>query len=431
MPRGIRIPRWPVASALLLTALAADPGCHRRQPQAAVPPPPEVSVAKPVTRTVIDWDEYVGRIDAVDSVDVRARVSGYVESIHFVDGSVVKQGDLLFIIDPRPYQAQVDLTKAQIDAAQAQLELGKINLARMKEALPAHAVSQQDYDQAFFTVRNNQAQLAVAQANLDLAKLNLEWTHVTAAITGRINRHLVTPGNLITGGTAQATLLTNITSLDPIFCYINADEQAVLKYRRMAIEKQRVSARDARIPCFLVLSDGSDYPFQGYIDFVANQFDPSTGTLEARGVFPNPDRVLEPGMFGRLRIAGSGPRRAILVADQAVGTNQSQRYVLIVGPDNKVQQRTVTVGALHDGLREIIAGLTGDEHVIVEGLLRARPGAIVLPSTVPMPTLVPVTKPNAPTTFPSTAPSSATRTTAFPATTQTIAPATTREGTTP
>jgi multidrug efflux system membrane fusion protein len=283
----------------------------------------------------------------------------------------------------------------------------------MKEALPTHAVSQQDYDRALFTLRSNQAQVAAAQANVETGKLNVDWCHVNAPIKGRIGRRLVTPGNLITGGAAQATLLTNITSLDPIYCYIDADEQAVLKYRRMAIEKQRVSAREAQIPCTLTLSDGSAYPYGGHIDFVSNRLDPATGTLQARGVFPNPERILEPGMFGRLRVAGSGPRRAVLVADQAVGTNQNQRYVAVVGPDNKVAFRPVTVGEIHDGLREVTAGLTGNERVVVEGLLRARPGADVAPTEVPMPTLRVITPSSTATTFPTTAP--ATRATTTPA----------------
>jgi RND family efflux transporter MFP subunit len=212
--------------------------------------------------------------------------------------------------------------------------------------------------------------------------------------------------------------LTNITSLDPIYCYIQADEQAVLKYRRLALEHQRVSARQTTIECFLILADGSQYPFAGHIDYISNRFDPATGTLQARGVFKNPDEVLTPGMFGRLRIAGSAPRRAVLVADQAVGTNQNQRYVLVVGPDNKVQAHTVAVGAMHDGLREVTAGLTGDERVVVEGLLRARPGSAVAPADVPMPTLR-VLGPASGRFFPTTSPTNRRATTApaIPATT--------------
>lgn len=412
--------------ALLLPLIPSQPGCRRTGPPSAAPPPPAVSVSRPIIHEIVDYDVYVGRIDAVDSVDVRARVSGYVESVHFTDGSVVKEGDLLFVIDPRPYKAALDLATAQLQNAQSQVQLAQIELQRMKEALPTHAVSQQDYDRALFTLRSNVAQVAAAQANVDTSRLNLDWCRVNAPIGGRIGRRLVTPGNLVTGGgaAAQATLLTNITSLDPIYCYIDADEQAVLKYRRLAIEHQRVSAREAQIPCTLTLSDGSEYPFPGHIDYVANRFDPATGTLQARGVFPNPDRVLEPGMFGRLRIAGSGPRRAILVADQAVGTNQNQRYVLVVGPDDKVAARPVTVGDMHDGLREVTAGLTGSERLIVEGLLRARPGAVVSPTEVPMPTLRVLTPAAAgPSTFPTTA-AAATRA----ATRSATRPATSRAG---
>ena len=352
-------------------------GCGRNEGPVA-PPPPKVTVSQPVVREIIEWDEYTGRLEAVDSVEVRARVSGYLESIHFQDGQIVKKGDLLFVIDPRPYQAELDQAEAELELAKARLKLAQDNVVRAEKLLSARAISEEEADTRVSDERVARATVEQAEAAVQAAKLNVEFTQVRAPITGRISRKLVTEGNLINGGTG-GTLLTTIVSLDPIYCYAEADEQSFLKYTRLAQEGKRPSSRQVRNPAYLALADETGFPHKGYIDFVDNQLDPNTGTIRGRAVFPNPDLTLTPGLFARIRIPGSGKYNAILLPDEAIGSDQSQRFVMIVNDENIAEYRKVVLGPKVNGLRIIREGLKPEDWVIVKGLQRVRPGVKVDP----------------------------------------------------
>ncbi len=350
--------------------------CNREQ--APTPPPPKVTVSHPVVRELIEWDEYTGRLEAVDSVEVRARVSGYLESIRFKDGQIVKKGDLLFVIDPRPYQADLDSAEAALKLAKARLELAKNNLARARQLLGARAISEEEADTRASDERVAQATVEQSEADVQAVKLNVEFTQVTAPITGRISRKLVTEGNLINGGTG-GTLLTTIVSLDPLYCYAEADEQSYLKYIRLAREGTRPSSREVRNPAYLALADETGFPHKGYIDFVDNRLDPNTGTMTGRAVFPNPDLTLTPGLFARLRIPGSGKYEAIMIPDEAIGSDQSQRFVMIVSNENTAEYRKVELGPIVNGLRIIREGLKPEDLVIVKGVQRVMPGVKIDP----------------------------------------------------
>jgi RND family efflux transporter MFP subunit len=350
-----------------------------KQEGAPTPPPPKVTVSQPVVRELIEWDEYTGRLEAVESVEVRARVSGYLESIHFKDGQIVKKGDLLFVIDPRPYQAELDQTEAELKLAKARLKLAQDNLARAKKLLSARAISEEEADTRSSDERVARATVEQAEAAIEAAILNVEFTHVTAPISGRISRKLVTEGNLINGGSG-GTLLTTIVSLDPIYCYAEADEQSFLKYTRLAQEGKRPSSREVRNPAYLALADETGFPHKGYVDFVDNQLDPNTGTIRGRGIFPNPDLTLTPGLFARIRIPGSGQYEAILIPDEAIGSDQSQRFVMIVNNQNTTEYRKVVLGPIVNGLRIIREGVKPQDWVIVKGVQRVvKPGVKVDP----------------------------------------------------
>ncbi|MGH7207446.1 MAG: efflux RND transporter periplasmic adaptor subunit [Nitrospiraceae bacterium] len=359
-------------------------GCER--PQAApAPAPPQVTVTRPVVREVIEWDEYTGRLVAVESVEIRARVSGYLQSIHFTEGAIVKKGNLLFVIDPRPYQAELDRATAESKLANARLELAKSDYARAQRLLQVRAISEEEADTRAATQRQTQEQLQAARATVDAAKLNVEFTRITAPITGRISRKLVTEGNLIAGGTAQSTLLTTIVSLDPIHCYIEADERAYLKYARLSREGKRPSSREARNPAYLALADETGFPHKGYIDFVDNRLDPNTGTMTGRAIFPNPELTLTPGLFARVRIPGSGKYEALMIPDEAIGTDLSQKFVFVVNDQNLVEYRAVQLGTIINGLRVIREGLKPEDWVIVKGIQRARANIKVDPERQEIP----------------------------------------------
>jgi len=359
-------------------------GCER--PQAApAPAPPKVAVSRPVVREVIEWDEYTGRLVAVESVEIRARVSGYLQSIHFNDGAIVKKGHLLFVIDPRPYQAELDRANAESQLANARLDLAKSDYARAQRLLQVRAISEEEADTRAATQRQTQEQLQAARAAVDAAKLNVEFTRITAPITGRISRKLVTEGNLINGGTAQSTLLTTIVSLDPIHCYIEADERAYLKYVRLSREGKRPSSREVRNPAYLALADETGFPHKGYIDFVDNRLDPNTGTMTGRAIFPNPELTLTPGLFARVRIPGSGNYEALMIPDEAIGTDLSQKFVFVVNDQNIVEYRAVQLGPIISGLRVIREGLKPEDWVISKGIQRARANIKVDPERQEVP----------------------------------------------
>lgn len=404
-----------VVLTVSLALLIGATGCERQAPvKIAPPPPPKVTVARPVQKIVTEWDEYTGRLAAVDFVEVRARVSGLITVADFQEGALVKAGDTLVEIDVRPYRAELDAAVASKAEAEAQVRLAQIDYNRIDGLAPQNR-SKTELDSAAATLARTQALLAAAQAKIDAAQLNVEWCRVPAPISGRISRRLVTAGNLISGGNGQGTLLTTIATVDPIYCYIDADERSVLKYARLARSGERVSARDARIPFLLELADETNFPHTGEVDFVDNRVDPATGTILGRGIFSNPGGSMVPGLFARVRIPGSGRYEATLVPDSAVSADQSERLLLTVDEKNTVQRRVVKLGALFGTLRAIVSGITTEDRVIINGMMLARPGAKVdpvegtfpldgLPPDAPVP---PTSRMAAPASQPTSAPAGA------------------------
>jgi len=377
-----------VARALLAAVLVLS-SCGARP--APAPPPPKVKVVQPVAREITEWDEYTARLDAVDSVEVRPRVSGYLQSIHFQDGTIVHKGDLLFLIDPRPYEAALRRAEADVELAKSRLALARKNFARAADLLSSHAISQEESDIRESNVRQAEASVGEAQAAVDAAKLDVEFTRVSAPVGGRVGRKLVTEGNLINGGVGtQGTLLTTIVSLDPIYAYFEADEASFLKYDRLARSGQRRSSREYKNPVHVALAGEEGFPHDGVMDFVDNQLDRGTGTIVGRALLPNPDLSLIPGLFARLRLPGSGQYRAILLPDEAIGSDQSQKFVYLVDGESKAQYRTVKIGPLVDGLRVVREGVMPEDWVVVAGLQRVRPGSKVdaQRETIPSPSTV-------------------------------------------
>ena len=394
--------------AVVLALLA---GCGEPPPRAEAPPP-AVTVARPVQREVIEWDEYTGWLEPVESVDVRARVSGLIESAPYQEGTNVKKGDVLFSIDVRPFQAELDSRIADVAKATAQLGQTSSDLKRIQEAVKSSAVSERDFDSAKAAVDRAKAELSAARAAEDAARLDVEWCRVTAPIAGRVSNKRVTEGNLVNGGAGEATLLTTVVSQDPIYCYVDVDEASVLKYAQLAREGKRVSARYAKIQTFMAVASESGFPHEGVVDFVDNRIDPSTGTVRGRGVYANADGFLQPGMFARVRIPGSGRYQAILVPDAAVTTDQNQKLLMVVNGDNVVEPRPVTLGALFGEFRVIVSGVGANDRVVVNGLLHARPGAKVSPQETALSTdSLQLTAPGSPTTraLPATQPQPAPR----------------------
>ena len=366
-----------VSAAALCIAGCARSGAA--QPQAA--PPPQVTVAPAISRNVTEFDEFSGRFEAVERVEIRPRVSGYIASVNFSEGSEVRKGELLFVIDPRPYAAERDKARAQLAQARSQLTLAKSERERATKLLGQHAISQEDYDTRTAGSEQAQANLEAAQAALDTAQLNLSFTRVTAPISGRISRALITSGNFVTNGQTE---LTTLVSLDPIYVSFDGDERVYLKYTKLAREGSRDSSRDARNPVLVGLADESGYPHQGVMVFVDNALDPATGTIRGRALLDNHDRAFTPGLFARVKLMGNGQHSAVLINDSAVGTDQTVRYVLVVGAGNKVEYRSVQLGPVIDGLRVVRSGLTAGEAIVVNGLQRVRPGAEVVPQRVAM-----------------------------------------------
>lgn len=363
--------------SLFVAASLCAAGCKPKSN--VVPPPPSVSVAQPVARDVVEWDEYIGRLESPETVEVRARVSGYLDKVHFKEGKEVKKGDLLFTIDPRPYRAEFDRANAEYERMVSQTDLAKNDFDRAQRLIVTKAISEEDHDTKAKAYAAAQAATKSMKAAMDLAKLNLNFTEIHAAINGRISRALVTEGNLISSGVSGsgATLLTTIVSLDPLYCYADTDERSILKYLRLRREGTRVSARDELIPVEMGLADETGFPHKGFIDFVDNRIDPNTGTLRGRGVFPNTEHSLSPGFFARIRIPGSGKYPALLIPDKALGSDQSVKFVYVVNSEKKIEFRPVKTGPMIDGLRVVKGGLKSGEQIIVEGLLRVRPGVQV------------------------------------------------------
>ena len=366
-----------LALSLVLAALSS---CERAQQTSnAAPPPAPVTVAKPLSTDLVEWDEFIGRLDAPESVEIRARVSGYLEKIHFREGSDVKAGDLLITIDPRPYQAVVDRTAADAERAEVRLELAKMEAKRAKNLMESKAIAVEEIEQRNQALAEAEASLRSARATLEQAKLDLEFTQLKSPITGRIGDVLVTQGNLISGGSnvSNATVLTTIVAVDPIHCYLDVDEQSALKYRELRRLGQRASALDEQIPAEMALANEQGYPHKGVIDFVDNRLDPGTGVIRSRAVFPNPGGLMAPGFFARVRIPGSGKYSGLLVHDNAIGSDQGKPFVFVVGQDSAIKQVPVEIGPMHDGLRVIKTGIAKDDRVVIEGMALVRNGAKV------------------------------------------------------
>jgi len=374
----------PLKRTILLSMLGllALEGCGKAPPPAQGPP--EVTVAKVISKRIKDWDEYTGRFQAVDTVEIRPRVSGYVDQRLFHEGQFVKKDDVLVIIDPRPYQADYDRAKAGLELAKSQQELAKLEAVRVQKLKDSGAVSREELDERLSTLNQQQASVAAAKAALDNAALQLSFTKVRAPVDGRVSREEVTRGNLVTGGNNGGTLLTTIVSVDPIYVYFEGDENAYLHYNELARQGQRPSSRDARNPVRVGLANEEGFPHEGYMDFVDNQLDVRTGTIRARAVLENKQNQFTPGMFARVQLLGSGEYDAILIEDRAVGTDQSQSFVLVLGPENKLEYRAIQPGRLVEGMRIVRQGLKPDDVVVVSGLQRVRPGAVVKPNMATM-----------------------------------------------
>jgi len=365
---GARPTLMALASVALFDLVAA---CHKKPPP---PPPPTVFVSKPLQRNVVDWDDYEGRFEAINSVDVRPRVTGYLESIAFRDGQIVHKGQLLFVIDPRPYQAALNQARGQEQHAAATLANARIELTRAQKLLADHAIPEQEYETRLANQQQASADLLTAQGALQNAQLNLQFTRVIAPLTGRASDRRVAPGNLVTQDT---TILTNITDLDPIRFTFNGAEAFYLKYENEAKAGTRPQSRYHANPVEIRLQDQPNYVIKGRMDFVDNVLDTNSGTIRGRAVVPNPDYQLTPGLFGHLRLLGSGSYVGLLIPDDAITAQQSDQIVDVVGGDGVVKQKKVKTGPLVDGLRVVRSGLDPDDEVVIDGLERAKAGSTV------------------------------------------------------
>src|SRR5262245_20305198 len=368
-----------------LALLLASAGCDSPQPTQAKAPGgggerPTVSVSRPLQRQVVDWDEYTGRFDAVETVEVRARVSGYLSNVHFKDGQLVKQGDLLYEIDPRPFEVSLEQARAELLQAHTKVDNANLDVVRGKPLLERRIISEKAFDDRENLVREAQAGVKVAEAKVKTAELELSFTRITSPISGRISRTQVTAGNWVSaGGAANATLLTTIVSQDPIYIYFDVSENNYIKYRRLSERGVSSTAAELGAPIEIALPDERGFPHKARLDFLDNRLDQGTGTLRARGVMANASGLFSPGLFARVRVTGTAPYVAVLLPDEAIGTDQTNKFVYTVGEDGSVARRNVKLGPLHEGLRVVREGLAAEQWVITRGLQRARPGIKVAP----------------------------------------------------
>jgi RND family efflux transporter MFP subunit len=382
-----RHPLFSINGAFVILAGALS-GCDSSLPVAETPPPP-VSVSQPLVREVIDQDDYEGRIDAVENVDVRARVRGHLVKVNFQDGQFVKEGDLMFEIDPRPYQAALDAAKAQLAAADAALELATKEYRRAAALARSNAASREEVDVWIGKQGVAKADRLKAEAGVEQAKLDLDFTKITAPIAGKTSRTQVTVGNLVNAAGGE-TLLTTIVRVEPMYVYFDVPERALAEYRRHfrrgpSESGAEPSVKDLHIPVYVGVEGEDGYPNKGEIDFVDNAAAASTGTFKVRGVVPNTKRVLDSGMRARVRVPVSDPHKALLITERAIGTDQGLRFVYVVNAENVAERRDVQLGRLHEGLQEVLKGLKPEDRVVVNGIQRVRDGAKVDPKPVAMP----------------------------------------------
>ncbi len=369
------------AGITFLAATFALGGCGGEQPAGQMPPP-NVSFASVVERDVTEWDEFTGRIEAVDSIEIRPRVAGYLRAMHFSEGAVVEKGQLLFTIDQREYQANAALARANVVRAQTRVDLAQQDIDRGKKLLAARALSAEEMEQRNGEFKQARADLASADAEFERAQLDLGFTELRAPIGGRVGEALVRPGNLVTPG---ETLMTTLVSIDPIHVVFEGDERIYLKYQAQAKTGERPSSRDTANPVQVGLASDTDFPYRGNMDFVDNQINPATGTIQGRAVLPNPDGYLIPGLFARVKLLASNSHPAFLIHDVAVLTDQDRKYVYVLDDENRAQRRDIELGRAVEGLRIVTAGLQGGERVVVNGVRKIFfPGAPVAPSEVPM-----------------------------------------------
>ena len=373
-----------LAAPLVAVLLGAcdEAGVAQSSPQTAERPPPAVDVARPLVKAIVEWDEYTGRFEAAQSVEIRARVSGYLDEVLFMEGQIVEQGQLLYVIDRRPFVAELARAQAQERRAKAQLDLADLKLKRGQTLVERRVISVDELDERKADRAVAFADLVAAQADVRLAELNLSFAEIKAPLSGRISDTQVDVGNLISGGSADSTLLTTIVSLDPIYFAFDASEADSLRYRRLKVESLRPSSRDTPNPVYVRLMDETDWTRRGEMNFVDNRQDPNSGTIRVRAVFENPDLLITPGLFGRLRLIGSNEYDAVLLPDEAILSDQSRKIVMTVDQEGLVSAKVVELGPIVDGLRVIRSGLSIEDRVVVRGVQRARPGQPVTPEAV-------------------------------------------------
>jgi multidrug efflux system membrane fusion protein len=358
-------------------AVALVTGCSHKATQQQAPPTPSVTVARVEQREIVEWDEFTGRTEPVDSVEVRPRVSGYIQEVRFQSGQLVKKGDVLFVIDPRWHQAEFDRLEAETERARVQLDNAKREADRTKQLLATKAISTEEGDARVSRFEEAKAALAAAEAARDSAKLDLDYTQVRSPIDGRVSRAFLTEGNYVSGVAGAATRLTTIVSVNPVYVYADMDEDSLLKFNALASKSKLDTDGDGRIPVELQLGDEDSFPHHGYIESFDNQLDPNTGSILLRAVFPNDDGRIVPGLFARIRVPLSERHQAFLISERAVGTDQAQKYVLALTPTNTVAYQSVVLGPSINGMRIIRSGVTGGEEIVVNGMQRVRPGMAV------------------------------------------------------
>lgn len=376
--------RW-LGSLGVAGLLVALPGCHNEAPnRPATSAEIRVTVAHPIPKTLSEWDEYTGRLAAPETVEVRSRVAGYLQQVHFREGSEVERGTLLFTIDPRPYRAQLERVEAELERARHRAELAKSESERAKSLFQTRAISADDFDQRTQSAAETAAAVRSAEATVAAARLDVEFTEIRAPIRGRIGHALATAGNLVSAGTTGATLLTTVVSVDPMYCYLEVDERSALRYRQLQRKGARDSEQDGRLPAQIELADETGFPRHGFLDFVDNQLNPNTGTLRVRAVLSNADRAAAPGFFARVRIPAGVDYPGFLIRDVAIGNDQGRPFVWIVDTNGMVSPRPLTLGPITDGLRAVRAGLTASDQVVINGLNLVRPGLKVRPELAEM-----------------------------------------------